>query len=56
MVVFFALFCRKVLCKGKIKNYIFSAHNKIVQTDLMLSGPSGSGSSFKFADFKAEMR
>ena len=50
--VLFAGFCRKALCKGKIKNYIFSAHNKIVQTDLMLSGPSGSGSSFKFADFK----
>ena len=53
MVYFFAGFCRKVLCESKIKNFIFSGHDKIVQTDLMLSGPVESWSSFKFADFKA---
>ena len=52
--VFFAGFCRKALCKGKIKNFIFSAHNKIVQTDLMLSVSAESGISFSFADIKAK--
>ena len=51
--IFFAGFFRKSLFKGKIKHFIFLAHNKIVQTDLMLSGPAESGSSFMFADFKA---
>ena len=54
-LIFFAGFCRKVLCNSKIKNLIFLGHNKIVQTELMLSGPAESGSSFKFADFKASM-
>ena len=51
--IFFAGFCLKSLFRGKIKKFIFSAHNKIVQTDIMLSVPVESGSSFKFADFKA---
>ena len=45
LAVFFAGIYRKSLFKSKIKKYIFSVHSKIIQTELLLSGATESGSS-----------
>ena len=54
--VYFAVFFHKSSCRSKIKNFFISVHNKIVQTDFMLSGPVKPGSIFEVADFKAFCR